>query len=295
MCAAPANPTLAEIVTEGLSKSGEGSPTQTLIAQATNKWMEEIKNDIWRRVKDLKFLQVTSYGIFPKGQQRYSNPTDFASDLVLTLLDGSVTGIAQGGSPGAIILAANEASTSDQLIGKLILVISGTGTASASQIITYDSTTKQANVIPNFTSSPAAGSGYQIIDNEIPLEEQHIARSEQQGMIGLSQPKYFYPMGDEDFGEFLLDCPPAKQYGARLRYYANIMKIDLSSTLMSTLYLNFRNLWLKGIEYRCWKFNNDDRVGQSFREYGEELNLLLYADAYGVDLHNIQQVVTDYA
>lgn len=293
--ATPANPTLAEIVSEGLKKAGEGSPTATLTTQATTMWMEEIKNDIWRRVKGLKFLQITSYGIFPRGQSRYSNPVDFASDLSLVLLDGAVTGVAQGGSVDYIDLAADDASTEDQLLGKLILVTSGTGAASASQIISYNSTTKRASVVPNFTAAPAAASEYQIIDNEIPLMEDHVIRSDGEGSLGLGTPSKFYPLGDEDYGEFILDCPPARQFGARLRYFANIMKLDTESTLMSTLYLNFRNLWLKGIEYRCWKYNNDDRVGQAFAEYQEELNLLMYADAYGVDLHSMHQTVTDYA
>ena len=292
--AAPSNPTLAQIVSEGLAKGGELSPSSSLTAEA-NTWMEEIKNDIWKRVKGLKFLQTTSYGIFRRGQSRYSNPTDFASDLSLTLLDGSISGTAQGGAPDNIILGAADQSTEDQLIGKLIVVTSGTGLASASQIVGFDSTTKQADVVPNFTTAPASGSTYLVIDREIDLDEQHVKKSDEQSQIGLGEPKYFYPQGDEDFGEFTLDCPPQKQYAARLRYYANIMKLDLDSTLMSTLYLNFRNLWLRGLEWRLWKKNNDDRVEQGKRDYEEELNLLQFGDAYGVDLHNMQQTVTDYA
>lgn len=292
--AAPSNPTLAQIVSEGLSKAGESSPTTSLTTRATNEWMEEIKNDIWERVKNLKFLQITSYGIFPQGQSRYSNPTDYASDLVLTLLDGTITDTAQGGAPNYIDLAADEAAQSSDLIGKLILIISGTGTASASQIVTYNATTKRASVVPNFTTAPSSDSTYLIIDEEIPIKEKHVSFAEFDSRLGLGQPSAFYPIGDEDFGEFILDCPPVKQYGARLRYYANVMKIDLSSTLMSTLYLNLRNVWLTGIKSKCWDFNTDDRYQEALREYEEQLNLLEFS-SYGIDLHNMQQRVVDYA
>ena len=43
---APNNPTLREIVLEGLAKAGDRNPKQEIIDRAEDDWIEEIKNAI---------------------------------------------------------------------------------------------------------------------------------------------------------------------------------------------------------------------------------------------------------
>jgi hypothetical protein len=289
----PANPTLNSLVLEGLAKGGEGDPSNSLISRA-NGWMEEIKNDIWKRIKGLKFLQITSHGVIPRGQSKYSNPADFASNLNLTLLDGMITGTAQAGSPSSITLAASETTPEGKLIGKEILVLSGSGQASLSQITSYDETTKVVGVSPNFFAAPSVGSTYLVINSEYPVLEKHVGMIQDFKSLSLGRPEYFFPIGDEDYGEFILNCPPNKQYGARLRYYASIMKLDTSGTLMSTLYLHNRNLWLNGIKWKILDENKHAEMSIARQEYFGELNKLVFADAYGIDMNNLQQKVVDY-
>lgn len=293
--ASPTNPTRDELVAEGLRKAGIFSPSSTVTAVARDKWLEEIKNDIWRRIKHLKFLQITAYGIIPQGQSRFSNPTDFASDLSLTLLDGNGVGTATGGGSGYVDLAASESYSESDLQGKHILITSGTGQASYSQITSYNSSTKRASVTPNFQTAPASGSGYKIIDVEYEVERKPIIEMDYLRVMGRTRPLYFFPVGDEDYGEFILNSPPDKEYGARLRYYANIMKIDVLSTHMSTLYLNYRSVWLKGIEWRALKENKHADQMVARQEYEAALAGLVFGDAYGVDMNNLRMRVGDYA
>jgi hypothetical protein len=256
--------------------------------------MDEIKNDIWKRIKGLKFLQITSHGVIPRGQSKYSNPTDFSNNLNLTLLDGTVTGTAQAGSPSSITLAAGESSAEGDLIGKEILILSGSGAASLSQITSYDEATKEVGVTPDFYAAPGAGSTYLVITSEYPVFEKHIGLIQDYRSLSLGRPEHFFPTGDEDYGEFILNCPPDKQYGARLRYYANIMKLDTAGTLISTLYLNNRNLWLSGIKWKILDENKHAEMGIGRQEYFAELNKLVFSDAYGIDMNNLQQKVPDY-
>ncbi len=95
--ATPNNPTLTEIVTEGLNKSGDADPDTDLITRASDYWMEEIKNTIRYESPKLAYLQITSIGVLIKGQSRYAYPTDFGSDLSIVLLDGGTSGTAQAG------------------------------------------------------------------------------------------------------------------------------------------------------------------------------------------------------
>ena len=153
MCAAPTVPTQASLISEGLAMAGESDPDSTLTTRA-GLWFEEIKNDIWRKEKKLKSLQKTCYAILQKGESRYSYPSSFSSDISITILDGSRTGTAQAGSTNSITLASSESAGDSDLIGKEIIVTSGTGIGSFAQIISYSSTTKVASVTPDFETAP---------------------------------------------------------------------------------------------------------------------------------------------
>lgn len=291
----PSAPTLRQLVIEGLNKGGEGDPSSSLISRAETYWVEEIKNDIWTLCKKLKLLHITAYGIFNQGQSKYSNPTDFSSDLSLTILDGSVRGTAQGGTVSTITLASDDVSTQDSIIGKEIIILSGTGTASWSQVISYDSSTKVATVSPNFTTAPASGSGYMVIDREYPVsprpvfQKDELYQSPQKGIAA-----EFYPIGDEDYGEFILNKAPDKVYGARLRYYANIMRLDNSSTHMSTIYQRGRAIFVEGIAFKQLDDNDDDDAETAERRYKEKLFNLVARETYGMDISNLRDRVMDY-
>jgi hypothetical protein len=291
----PSNPTLEELVTEGLAKAGESSPDADLLARAEDTWIEEIKNDIWELGKKSKTLHITSYGVFQEGQSRYSNPTDFSSDLSLTILDGTVRGIAQAGSVSSITLAANDASGSDSIIGKGIIILTNTGQGSYSQVTAYDSSTKIAQVVPNFNTAPGVGSGYMIVDQEYPVEQRPIFeydRNRNIPILGIAD--RFYPMGDEDFGEFLLNKAPDKVYGARLRYYANLMKIDTDSTLMSTIYHRWRVIFVEGIRFKKIDDEDDDRSQPAEDRYRRKMQAIIGRETYGMDISNLVDQVTDY-
>lgn len=291
--AAPSNPTLSELVAEGLAKAGVSNPSSSLTSRAENKWMEEIKNDVYQRIKSLKILQVTSYGILTKGQSRYSFPSDFASDLEITLLYGGETGTAQAGSASSITLASDEDISDGFIVGKDILITSGTGAASLSQVTAYNTSTKVATVVPDFKDAPGSGSGYMVIDNEYPIESRVLNDYDRYKFVGLKRPEVYFPIGDEDYGEFIFNSAPDLTYGARLRYYANIMKVDVSSTHMSTLYLQWRNLWIQGIKYKKLSEEDDDRAAVELAEYRRQLNGLVYSEMYGRDVRNLTDRIAD--
>lgn len=291
--ATPTAPTIDDLVEEGLAKAGNAHPSASKLARAKEEWMEEIKNDISMVAKRSRFLQITSHGILTRGQSRYSNPSDFEHDLSLVLLDGDVSGTAQAGSLGSITLAATETVTEDSIVGKDILVTTGTGQASLSQVTAYDTSTKVATVTPNFNVAPSSGSGYLVVTQEYPIDPAHVRTFDLTSDTAKARPTHFAQIGDEDYGEFVFNCPPDKAYGARLRYYADIGKLDLNGTHISTLYYKWQNLWKLGIKYRELAENDDSLKQDAEREYKQEIGKII-SNQYGLDLNALQATVVDY-
>lgn len=290
----PTAPTQSSLISEALAMAGESSPDSSLTTRA-GLWFEEIKNDIWTVEKKLRSLQKTCYAIVQKGQSRYSYPSSFSSDISITLLDGSRTGTAQAGSVSGITLSASETAGDLDLIGKEIIITSNTGIGSFGQIIAYSSSTKVATVTPNFQTAPDSTSTYMIIDREYDLEQKPISDYKNSHLSYQSIPSFYFPLGDEDYGEFLLNCPPDKLYGARIRYYCNIMTLDTDDTLYTTLLQQWRRIWLQGIIYRKLRDADDNRANDEFTKYRGELRSLINREKYGTDLSYIRDTVSDFA
>lgn len=292
---APSAPTLTELVTEGLKKAGNSNPSSAQITRASSYWMEEIKADIFEEAKTLKFLHSTTYRVLDKGNHRYSYPTDFSSDLSLELMYGTYTGTATGGASGSITLSATEAVSSDFAIGKYILVTSGTGKNSCSQITAYNTSTKVATVTPNFATAPVSGDGYMIIDTYYPLTQSPVWNLDTFNQPTIkNRPTTFYPIGDSDDGEYLVYPTPDQTYGVQIRYYSNLMKLDTAGTLMTTLYQRWRNLWIQGVYMKALQEKDDVRVSQETQKYYSALRRLIARETYGMDLYNLNACVTDY-
>ncbi len=297
--ASPSNPTLAGIVTEGLTQANESHPDSATTLRYQTEVMEQLKNEVWKACRQPKVMQTFAYGILTPGQSRYSCPEDFSSDMSASILWGSVQGTAQGGSTSTIILDPTATQSLADVLGKEVLIISGTAVASASQVIglTNNAGTITLTVTPGFAETPDSTSGYMICDQQWPIKFEHIAEYYRKSRpSSLDRPRIAYPIGDEDFDEFILDVAPdsTNTYGIKMFYYGNIMKTDINSTLMSRLYLEWRNFWIQGIKAKHLMLNDDTRGPQEWNLWMTEVNKLVATAQYGTDLHEFAQVVTDY-
>lgn len=293
-------PTATTLVTEGLKKSGYVSPSSGLITRGEDFFMPEIFNDIWTLAKKPKFLHTTAVLVLIEGQSRYANPTDYSSDMEMTLMFGENSGVAQDGSVSTITLAADDSFVNTDIVGRDILVPSGTGKGSMSQCITYDDTTKIVTVSPNFTTAPTVGSGYLVITQHKHLKQtpsfefDRIVDNETE----LGEPTNFMPIGSANEGEFILYPVPFTTndglFALRLRYYANIMELDLSGTLIATIYSRLRNVFIAGVKARQMEDDDDNRAQIAKQEYNSILQAVILRETYGMDLSNMNMVVGDY-
>jgi len=299
---APANPTASSLVTEGLRQARIFYPTAAQIATYQNEVMEQLKNDLWQQVKQMKPLMTFSYMVLTPGQSRYSCPSDYSSDMSMAIMTGFYTGTVSAGTANTVTvpIVPNGSYDINQVLGEDLVITAGTAVNSVSQIIglvNNGNGTQTLTVYPNLQSTPDATSSYMIVDNTWPCDQKHIAEYDlfhRSG--GIDRPRYFFPMGDEDFDEFIFDVAPDNKYTycARMRYFVNIMTLDLTSTLMSTLYLKFREYWIKGIKAQALADQDDTTAQVAFQERDQKLQALIMSQQYGTDLHNFQQKVMDY-
>jgi hypothetical protein len=300
--AAPTAPTLNSIVVEGLKKAGipnpESGQNAGLLTRAKDEWMAEIKGAIFGLIKDPKFLQTTAVMITTEGKERYALPTDFEKAIDLTLLDGTNTGTAQGGSTSSVTLAATETMTEAQLLGRNLLIYEGTGIGSMSPCTAYNSSTKVASVNPDLNTAPVSGDKYIRVDSFSPLPFKHIVKkNEQYRSTERGTPNRVFIVGDADNGEIEIDPIPYRTsslpWGVQLRYYVDLQRVDLASTLMTTLYRRWRNIFLQGIKAKKLKDDDDDRADTEWNEYKGLLRDLQARETYGMDLSNMQMTIGD--
>lgn len=290
--AAPTAADATSIITEGLYRAGYPSPSAGLQTRATTYWLREIKNDIWRLGKRFKNLQVSYPIILNTGQVQYELPTDFSSPISAQLVHGNNTGTAQAGAAGTITLASASSFTQAYLQGKEILITGGTGVNQISRIISYNTGTKVATLEPDFSTAPDNTSTYMIIEWYWPMSlspiwddvfntQSHLKTKPLDAMI----------VGDADTGKLILKNAPDQTYGVVLRYYANLMLLDLASTTMTTLYRYWENIFIQGVYVRALENDNRGDTTQAWQKYNNMVRELVGEETYGSELHELQRTI----
>lgn len=298
--AAPTMPTSATIIAEGANKVFRGSIPSDITTRGT-LWLEEIKNDIWTQAKKLKSLQTTNKFVLTEGEGFISNPTDFSSDLSLSLLEGQHYGVCQaGGSTTTAKLAADEDMAATYPIGKEIVVyLTATKTTAFSGFITaFNTTTKVATFSPAISVSPDATYSYVVIESAKPIEQRQVIRlDEVYKYADRGTPESFYPVGDDSDGSYYLY--PIPYWGDSIprviaqRYYADLMEVDLSGTLIGTLYKRWRNMWIQGIFAKTLETTEDPRTDREMAKYKASVREVTARETYGSDLSNMSASVSD--
>lgn len=298
--AIPTAPTLASIVTEGLQQARISFPTNSQTTRYQNEVMEQLKNELWVELKQSKPLMNSSYMVLVPGQSRYSCPSDFASDMTMVVETGLTTGTAVNATANTLTTPAIIGPLDiDQTLGKDLAIIGGTASASVSQVIGVVNNTNGTTTLtvsPNFQATPDGTSEFMLVDSQYPVEQRHIALYDVYRTAGVDRPRYFYPAGNENYDEFTFDVAPDNNYPyvVRMRYTVNVMTLDLNSPLMASLYLKFREYFIRGIKYQALSDNDDTTAPKSEEERQMKLQGLIRSQQYGTDLRNLAQVVRDY-
>lgn len=300
--AAPTAPTLTTLCTEGLKKAGYNSSSSlwsSKLDRAEDYWMEEIKADIYQTQKRLKSLMATAYQVTTNGLSTYSVPNDYGEDLTITLMDGSHYGLAQAGGAASVTLAADEDIGESNIIGREIFIYAGTGINQARQVTAYDTSTKVATISPVWTTQPVANDSYLIVDIYYDLTAAPIWQyAKAQDQTDYGQPRNYSPIGDTDWGEYVLYPVPYRTtgvpWGLKLRYFANLLTLDLAGTMLSTLYYKWRTLWVQGVYAKALEDIDDNRASAEMTKYRAMISQMVSRETYGHGITDMQCQVEDY-
>jgi hypothetical protein len=270
--ALPTTQTATLIVTEALNKAGVSNPSSVRITRFIDFALEEIKNDLFQR-KDWKLYEDTKVLIPDAYVQRIADPTDFQKMLQVKFYDGTHKGTMQTATASTIDLEADEDITEEGIKGKLVFMTSGNAKAESSRVVSYNESTMQAGIKPNWGTTPTSG-GYMVADIEkelVYLPNESIAAVAATG----------YPSVISFFDkEFYLDVVPDKStYAIMMKFLVAVHQLDLTSTRYTTLLTEWRTALVAGVYWKVLLDDDDDRAKGAEVQYERSVLKLKQQDA----------------
>ncbi len=257
--AIPVQPTNALICTEAYKLFGISSPTSAQLTRAADYGMEITKSDLKDMGLEWDFLRQTGYLILTAGVSYVQLPTDYAKIISARVLDGT-RGTAQSNTGSSVTLASTFGGGTET-VGKYLVVTGATaGSGQAKIIKSYDSTTKVATLDSSFDTTPTGTVTYLIVDRHTELDHENLFDASTNHQINNVQgaPSKAWIKSDAAEGDLYLDRTPDQIYAIELEYYADILKIDLTSTLYSRILRLLNGLFIQGVF--IWLLQDDTRV-----------------------------------
>jgi hypothetical protein len=267
--ATPADPTVAEIVTEGLKRGGRISPSSTDITNATNQQFREVKSDIVTAAGRSNILLTTLAAKVARGVGRVSFPTDADDVRSLQVIYGDpatfFNSTAQAGGANTITLNASFSQSEDDLVGRAIFLIAGTGVGGWRHITAYDNGTKVATVDSNWVTNPASGTEYVIEMSRFHLYplDRPTEWSYLRAPWGRSTPTEAAVVNREVYFNYV----PDRTYGLFWDYWVHLDRIDEAGTMMVRHLREYRSLWVQGIAVKTMQRYDEDRYAQELAVY----------------------------
>ena len=285
-------PTQVQLCTEGLQKAGFGSGNAsfaTLLTRAQTYWFEEIKQDIYTLSQELRSLMKTYVHITIPNQARYDMPADYEQTIGdMMLMDAVFFGTCKAaGTSNTLTLDTLESATSDDILGREVVIYAGTGANQYAQCIAYNATTKLATFeAGSFTTLADNTSKYFICSDQDTLDYKSVAEYD---LIAAEtsvrdEPESYTIKANAGVGEFLLYPAPQRTdsnltvYGIKHRYFANIILLS-DATLLSTLYQRWRNIWTQGIFAKALQDKDDNRAEKEMGTYYTLIKAMIAREA----------------
>lgn len=283
----PSNPTLAEIITEGLKRGGRTTPTTAQISDATTHFLREVKSDIKIAAGKESRLKTTYVTKVTAGISRYAWPADADAIDTVTLLDSSASefwaGTLQGGSTTtATVAAAFAEGDINNVIGRYIFFLSGAGANQEAQIANYDTTTKVVTFDKTLPVAVDATTEYFIATSHITVYRQDKALDWDMNIAPFVRGTPYY--GAMQGEELWLGVAPDRTYALWWSYWADLDRIDDTGAVFTSHLREYRSLWIQGIAVKTAQRYDEDRYTTELQVYQNMLN------EYGARACNILQV-----
>jgi len=263
----PADPTVSDIVTEGLKRGGRVSPSAGDITTASTIYLQEVKADVYLAAPLHESLRATAIVPVSVGISRYAWPTNCETiesvQLVATSVDGSWQSTAQGGGASSITLASDFNQDAASIQGRMVFILGGTGSGQYAQIISYDNSTKVATIEAAWSTlgsgwvSPDSTSVYLVEQVRYKLYEFE-KPIEFDTLMSPFQP--IMPTNVTLVGRQLwLNTSPPQKLVMVVTYWYALDQLDEAGTLFTGHLRKFRNLWTQGVAVKVMQRYDEDR------------------------------------
>jgi hypothetical protein len=272
----PSDLTATLIVTEAFNKVGESNPTSSEITRAEAYALRGVISSIYTELTmggsvKLRMLQAVDVQPTIINQSKYSVPSDFDEEVILSILEGDDTGKATAGASTTITLSG----THTDVEGNYIFITSGTGVNGLRQVIDYDSTTKVATVDTAWSTNPDATSGYLIATTETELDRENVKLAGALSLNDVGEPTTYMKIREGASEYFIFDKPAGAVYGLILRYYVDPNKLDLTSATMTKIYNEWMNALIFGVALQVAVDDDDTKDTKLSRLYEREVQKLI--------------------
>lgn len=279
------DPTIEQIITEGLKRGGRPNPTTNDITLATTHMLREINADIVK-ILGLKIPELRTQGVSSTvaGVPRYAWLSDIDLKLDVTLVDpGSTSGYRdtmQAGSTSSLVVLStnlNEADTS-VIIGKLLITTGGTGSGQFGYLTSWNNSNQQAGIyVPTTTDNTLATTPDNTTTYIVGATHTRLGElTFHEDYNRLSTPTSTgIPTTNFDLGrEIYLYPPPDAVYGLLWTYYADLDRIDRTGALYTNFLREYYSVFVQGIAVKTCQRFDEDRYTQEVQIYHSMLNNL---------------------
>lgn len=258
---------ISTLVTEALKAAGRTAPTSTQISEATAFQFRAVKADLASRGGRHPVLVTDSISVTTDGIQAYAWPTAARELMSVSLLDGpdDWRGTAQSATSTTLVLdAALSIADANDIKGKYLCTLSGTGSNQIRQVTGWNNTTKTATV-STWATTPDSTTTYLIATDHRVLW--HIDKASQWNSIpnpGLRGRSY----AAATFGRTLyLEHTPDKSYVLWWNYWSHLDRMDNAGSVVLGHIREYLSLWQQGLSVKLDQRYDEDRYQIELQVY----------------------------
>lgn len=274
----PSDPTIASIVTEALKRAGRTTPSATQISDATTHQFREVKAEINTVTGLLPELLTVKVVRMTAGGSVYDWPVDAQDIQSLQVVDyiGSdgYTGTIAG-TAGAyqVTLSPSLNITLEEIKGRYLYIVAGTGVGSYGQVINWDNSTKAAVIETTLgwqgAAAPVTNDTY-VLENNRQYVWQQDKNTDFNRLVTPQTPSIPRYVSMRARQAHFYECP-LQQYPLIWTYWANLDYLDDTGTVFTRHLRTYRHLWVQGIAVKCMQRYDEDRYMSELKLYQDML------------------------
>jgi len=252
-------PTVEELCRTALRGAGQPAPSSGMIQDAVNNQFREVLNDIKMIAPTHPLLLTHEVTVTARGVRSVSQPSTAHVVKSVLINDGpdDWRGTAQAGGSTTITLASTFSEDDDNIIGKTIFTLGGTGSLQRAYITAYNDSTKVATVHTAWSTNPSSDTTYLIADTQYEIYNTSYQVMNYDNNLFVSEG---LPYKAAIQGETLwMERPPNKVYPLYWTFYSDLDQLNESSDLAKKILREWRGVLVEGIRAKSMVTYDDTR------------------------------------